>query len=193
MQNRNYTNSDHLLISFDQAVRTLFGSPLATGRPNPAESVAQDEIASPQRSHSAGLMRVNHCGEVCAQALYQGQALTAKLPETRTQMESAATEENDHLLWCKQRLQELDGHTSYLNPAWYLGSFGIGALAGLAGDRWSLGFIAETEHQVVEHLDKHLSEIDVADTKSRAILEQMREDEQQHATAASHHQQVHAV
>jgi ubiquinone biosynthesis monooxygenase Coq7 len=129
-------------------------------------------------------MRVNHAGEVSAQALYQGQALTAKLAEVRGKMERAALEENDHLAWCERRLKELDSHTSMLNPLWYTGSFAIGALAGLAGDKWSLGFVVETERQVVKHLDEHLSRLPEQDRRSRAILEQMKEDETHHATAA---------
>jgi ubiquinone biosynthesis monooxygenase Coq7 len=129
-------------------------------------------------------MRVNHSGEVCAQALYQGQALTARLPVVRERMEQAALEENDHLAWCEQRLHELGSHKSYLNPAWYAGSFAIGALAGLIGDKWSLGFLAETERQVVRHLEGPLGSLPPDDLKSRAILEQMHTDEAQHATLA---------
>jgi ubiquinone biosynthesis monooxygenase Coq7 len=129
-------------------------------------------------------MRINHSGEVAAQGLYQGQALTAKLPEVREKMERAAAEENDHLDWCEQRIHELGTHTSYLNPLWYFGSVAIGATAGFAGDKWSLGFVAETEHQVVRHLDSHLAQISPSDHKSRAILKQMKEDEGHHATVA---------
>ena len=129
-------------------------------------------------------MRIDHTGEVCAQALYQGQALTARLPEVRKKMERAAAEENDHLDWCERRIEELGGRTSLLNPLWYAGSFAIGALAGLAGDKWSLGFVAETEQQVGEHLDEHLEQIPPQDAKSRAILEQMKQDELRHANQA---------
>ena len=129
-------------------------------------------------------MRINHTGEVCAQALYQGQALTARLPQVRNRMERAAAEENDHLDWCEGRLQELDSRTSLLNPIWYAGSFAIGAAAGLAGDKWSLGFVAETEQQVGAHLDDHLNRLPERDSKSRAILEQMKEDEARHADQA---------
>jgi ubiquinone biosynthesis monooxygenase Coq7 len=132
----------------------------------------------------AGLLRVDHAGEVCAQALYQGQALTARRADVRSRLEQAAREENDHLAWCGRRLEELGSHRSLLNPLWYAGSFAIGALAGLAGDRWSLGFLAETERQVVRHLDGHLADLPPDDMKSRAILEQMREDEGRHATTA---------
>ena len=129
-------------------------------------------------------MRVNHAGEVAAQALYQGQAVTARQDSVRAAMEKAALEENDHLAWCAQRIHELSGHPSYLNPAWYAGSFAIGVLAGLAGDAWGLGFVVETEHQVVRHLDNHLRQLPESDLKSRAILEQMRQDESHHATVA---------
>jgi ubiquinone biosynthesis monooxygenase Coq7 len=130
------------------------------------------------------LMRINHTGEVCAQALYQGQALTAKLPEVRQSMERAAQEENDHLAWCDSRLKAPDNRKSLLNPFWYAGSFMIGAAAGLAGDKWSLGFVAETEHQVEDHLENHLKRLPPQDQKSRAVLEQMKEDEIHHATVA---------
>ena len=129
-------------------------------------------------------MRINHAGEICAQGLYQGQAITARLPRVREKMEEAAQEENDHIAWTADRIRELEGHTSYLNPLWYAGSFTLGALAGLAGDRWSLGFVAETEKQVVRHLDNHLSRLSPHDTRSRAILEQMKIDEGKHATVA---------
>jgi len=130
------------------------------------------------------MMRVNHAGEVCAQALYQGQALTARRIETRDQMKQASDEENDHLAWCRQRLDELGGHTSLFNPLWYTGSFAIGAASGLIGDKWSLGFLAETEHQVVKHLERHLRKLPSGDGKSRLILEQMKLDEAQHETSA---------
>jgi ubiquinone biosynthesis monooxygenase Coq7 len=136
------------------------------------------------KARSLNLMRVNHAGEVCAQALYQGQALTARREETRKQMEQAAKEENDHLTWCRHRIHELGGHTSLLNPVWYTGSLAIGAATGLLGDKWSLGFLAETEKQVVKHLDGHLQRIPEGDTRSRAILEQMKVDEAQHRTTA---------
>ena len=129
-------------------------------------------------------MRVNHVGEIAAQALYKAQALTAVDDELKKIMKQSADEEIDHLDWCEQRLNELDGHVSYLMPIWYLGSFGIGVLAGVFGDKWNLGFIAETEHQVVRHLEKHLEELPEGDERSRAILEQMREDESHHAAAA---------
>jgi ubiquinone biosynthesis monooxygenase Coq7 len=184
MNKRDYTAADRLLMGFDQALRTLFGRPQVTERANPAASVEEAELNEHQRDLAARLMRIDHTGEVCAQALYQGQALTAKLPQVRQKMERAAAEENDHLDWCEQRIEELGGRTSLLNPLWYAGSFAIGALAGLAGDKWSLGFVAETEHQVGEHLDGHLEQIPPEDAKSRTILEQMKIDELRHADQA---------
>jgi ubiquinone biosynthesis monooxygenase Coq7 len=136
------------------------------------------------REQSASMMRVNHVGEVCAQALYQGQALTSRSIGVREKMNEAAEEEIDHLNWCFRRIEQLDGHTSYLNPLWYLGSFALGLGAGVAGDRWSLGFLAETERQVVEHLESHLERLPKEDTVSRAIVEQMAEDEAKHAAMA---------
>ena len=184
MTERNYTPFDTLILNVDQAVRTLFGKPQVTERSNPAQGLPETELSPSESHHVAGLMRINHAGEVCAQALYQGQALTARLPEVRTSMDRAAQEENDHLQWCEGRVNELGSHTSYLNPLWYAGSFAIGAIAGVAGDKWSLGFVAETERQVVRHLDSHLGKLPARDEKSRAILEQMREDELRHATIA---------
>ncbi len=181
---RNLTKIDHLLVNLDQGLRTVFGRPQATGRANPAEAVAEGEMEEEERRYAAGLMRVNHAGEVAAQGLYQGQALTARLPEVRSSMEQAATEENDHLVWCEKRVTELGSHTSLLAPVWYLGAFTIGAVAGASGDKWSLGFLAETEQQVVVHLDGHLLDLPPQDGKSRAIVEQMKEDESRHATAA---------
>ena len=181
---RHYSPFDHLLINFDQALRTVFGQPLGTDRANPADAAPEAELSARERTASARMMRVNHTGEVCAQALYQGQALTARLEAVRDDMARAAQEENDHLIWCQQRVEELGTHTSYLNPLFYVGSFSLGALAGAVGDQWSLGFVAETERQVVEHLDGHLRRMASADRKSRAILEQMKIDEQRHGTAA---------
>lgn len=180
---RTHTPLDRLFGRLDEALRTALGPAAAPERPNPA--VGTDaELSTEEQLLAQRLMRVNHAGEICAQALYQGQALSARDPEIRGRLERAACEENDHLAWTEQRLRELGGHTSYLNPAWYAGSFAIGAFAGLAGDRWSLGFLAETERQVVRHLDGHLKKLPVADRRSRAILEQMREDEGRHATVA---------
>ena len=187
MQNnspRHFTPIDNLLMQVDTGLRTLFGKPSVTERSNPEEAVAEGELSATEKVLAGRLMRINHSGEVAAQGLYQGQALTAKLPEVREKMERAAQEENDHLAWCEQRIHELGTHTSYLNPLWYLGSVAIGASAGLAGDKWSLGFVAETERQVVRHLDSHLTQVAEQDNKSRAILEQMKEDEGHHATVA---------
>jgi ubiquinone biosynthesis monooxygenase Coq7 len=175
---------DSLIIQLDQALRTLVPGSVSATRPNPADAAEPVELARDETRHAAGLMRINHTGEVCAQALYQGQALTAKLPEVRASMEQAAREESDHLGWCETRLKELGSQPSLLNPLWYGMSFGLGALAGLAGDKWSLGFVAETEQQVCKHLDEHLQRLPAADQKSRRILEQMRSDENRHATVA---------
>jgi len=185
MQRRQYSPFDQLVMSADQALRTLAGKPLVTERPNPAQACAeQPELTEAEKDESIRLMRVNHSGEVAAQALYQGQALTARLDAVRERMERAAAEENDHLEWCEQRIRELGGRLSLLNPVWYLGSFAIGAAAGIAGDRWSLGFVAETEQQVTEHLSSHLQRIAAKDVKSRAILEQMKIDETEHGATA---------
>jgi 3-demethoxyubiquinol 3-hydroxylase len=184
MTTRKYNIADHFLIGFDNAVRTLIGRPQVTERQNPAEGIEEAELSDQERDLTARLMRINHTGEVCAQALYQGQALTARLPEVREQMERAAQEENDHLAWCENRLDELNDRKSLLNPLWYASSFMLGAAAGLAGDKWSLGFVAETEHQVESHLEDHINQIPQQDKKSHAVLEQMKIDEAQHATMA---------
>jgi ubiquinone biosynthesis monooxygenase Coq7 len=184
MNSRDYSPLDRLLIGIDQAVRTVFGRPQVTERHNPANGLEDPPLEDAEREESARLMRINHTGEVCAQALYQGQALTAKLPDVRSSMERAAAEENDHLDWCERRIRELGGRTSLLNPLWYGGAFAIGAVAGLAGDKWSLGFVAETEHQVGDHLQDHLQRLSAEDDRSRAILEQMHQDEMQHASQA---------
>lgn len=175
---------DQLLIGFGQALTTVFGYPPSTGRADPAQSIEEPSLSDAERRLSAALMRVNHTGEVCAQALYQGQALTARDPQVRLAMRRASDEENDHLLWTAARVRALNSHTSYLNPLWYGGSFALGALAGLAGDSWSLGFLAETERQVVTHLEGHLTRLSENDGPSRAVLEVMKQDEAQHATTA---------
>lgn len=184
MEQRPYSPADRLILQMDRALRTLLPGSAQAGRPSPAEPIDEPELDDSARRRSAGLMRINHTGEVCAQALYQGQALTARLADVRQSMDEAAAEEVDHLAWCETRLRELDSHTSYLNPAWYAMSFGLGAAAGLAGDRWSLGFVAETEEQVCEHLRDHLQQLPETDTRSRVILEQMIKDEQQHGESA---------
>jgi ubiquinone biosynthesis monooxygenase Coq7 len=184
MEQRHYSPLDHLLIQLDVGLRTVFGRPQVTERRDPADDVTEADLSDAERDLAARLMRINHAGEVAAQGLYQGQALTAKLPQVRDKMDRAALEENDHLAWCEKRTRELGSHTSFLNPFWYAGSLAIGALAGAAGDKWSLGFVAETEHQVVRHLDDHLARLPEHDEKSRAILQQMMVDEGQHATHA---------
>jgi len=153
-------------------------------RPYPADKTKEEPLNEFEKNHSAGLMRVNHSGEVCAQALYRGQALTAKLADTRTKMEQAASEELDHLSWCNKRLEELNSHPSLLNPIWYGMSFSLGAVAGLIGDNWSLGFVHETEEQVVKHLDGHLEKLSNKDLKTRRVIEQMRVDEERHSNEA---------
>jgi ubiquinone biosynthesis monooxygenase Coq7 len=187
MQTRQIHPVDKLLTQADAALRTIFGSPPLSGRPDPATNIAETSLSASEKKHTTGLMRVNHAGEVSAQGLYQGQALTAKLPDVRLKMEQAAIEENDHLAWCAKRLKELDAHESLFNPIWYTGSFLIGAAAGMLGDKWSLGFVAETEHQVVRHLEEHLVSLSDNDERSRAILQQMKIDEAKHATTALHH------
>ena len=173
-------------MHLDTGLRTVFGRPRVTERPNPAEQTEETELTQAEKELAGRLMRINHAGEVAAQGLYEGQALTARLPDVRDKMERAAMEENDHLAWCESRINELGSHKSLLNPLWYGGSLAIGAIAGLAGDKWSLGFVTETERQVVRHLDTHLALLSEKDQKSRAILEQMKEDEGHHATTALH-------
>lgn len=180
---RQYTGIDKLINSFDQALRSLVPGATSAQRSNPSEDTTT-QLAVSEARHVAGLMRVNHSGEVCAQALYHGQALTAKLPKVRQEMQFAAIEEQDHLAWCEDRLKELDSHTSLFNPVWYGLSFGMGALAGLAGDKYSLGFVAETERQVSMHLQQHISELPPQDERSRKILVQMNEDELHHRDTA---------
>jgi ubiquinone biosynthesis monooxygenase Coq7 len=172
---------DQILVSVDRALRALL-APAQASRPAPGQPAAVPDPA--QRRHAASLMRVNHAGEIAAQGLYHGQALVARNPATRALLEQAAREETDHLAWCEQRLRELDDRPSLLDPLWYAGSFAIGALAGLTGDRYSLGFVAETERQVERHLDHHLEQLPAEDQRSRSILEQMRADEQAHGQLA---------
>lgn len=180
---RHYTGLDKFIHSFDQALRSLVPGVTSAQRDNPGQN-APTQLAVSEARHVAGLMRVNHSGEVCAQALYHGQALTAKLPNVRREMEHAAIEEQDHLAWCEDRLKELDSHTSLLNPVWYGLSFGMGAIAGIAGDKYSLGFVAETERQVSLHLEDHIRQLPAHDERSRKILEQMNEDELHHRDTA---------
>lgn len=184
MASRHFSTTDKLVSVLDEGLRTVFGPAPRSERPSPARDVEDVELSDRERRIAGQFMRVDHAGEVCAQALYQGQALTARLPTVREKMQQAAQEENDHLAWTAERLAQLGAHQSYLNPLWYAGSFTIGAIAGAVGDKWSLGFVVETEKQVIEHLDGHLRELSDKDCKSRVILEQMREDEAHHATTA---------
>ena len=176
---------DKLIINADRALRTLAaGGQMTCERHSPARHLQEVDLSEAERKKSAALMRVNHTGEVCAQALYQGQSLAARLPDVRAEMEKAAKEEIDHLVWCQERIDSLGSHTSYLNPLWYGLSFAIGASAGLVSDKVSLGFVAATEDQVCKHLQDHLQELPQGDVKSRAVVEQMLEDEARHATMA---------
>ena len=175
---------DRLIVGFDRALRTLSGTASAA-RPNPAAGIVGEELTPEERRHAAGLMRVNHTGEVCAQALYQAQALAARNPDVRDSFAAAAREEEDHLAWTQERLAELGGRTSLANPLWYLGSFAIGIAAGLTGDRGNLGFVVETERQVEEHLSSHIDRLPAGDSRSRAIVAAMRDDEIRHGMAAS--------
>lgn len=177
---------DDLIIGFDRGLRTLF-APARSTRPVPGEGLQDADMSPAQRTLAAALMRVNHTGEVCAQALYQGQAMTARDSGARAALEEAAREETEHLAWTEHRITELGGRKSLLNPLFYAGSFAIGAAAGALGDRWNLGFLAETERQVVKHLEGHLERLPADDRKSRAIVEQMRDDEARHATTALRH------
>ncbi len=177
---------DRLIIVFDRGLRTVF-APAQMLRPVPGEALPDAPLDERERSRAAALMRVNHSGEICAQALYEGQALTARDSSAREALAKAAQEETEHLAWTARRIEELGGRESLLNPLWYAGSFAIGAAAGLLGDRWNLGFLAETERQVVAHLDGHLQKLHAEDQKSRAILEQMKDDETHHATSALKH------
>ncbi|QWE16807.1 2-polyprenyl-3-methyl-6-methoxy-1,4-benzoquinone monooxygenase [Polynucleobacter sp. AP-Nino-20-G2] len=175
---------DRFIIEFDTALRSVAGGANAQ-RPMPgSEANAAAFMDAKEREHAAGLMRVNHVGEVCAQALYQSQKLVARNPEIRQMLDHSGQEEMDHLAWCETRLHELGSHASYLNPIWYAGSFAIGIIAGLGGDRWSLGFVAETEKQVENHLEGHLEKLPKEDQRSRAIVDQMRVDEIEHGQAA---------
>lgn len=182
---RKITILDTLISEVDNALRTLLPPKKRMSvRCSPALHLRDTSLSSQEKKHTAGLMRVNHTGEVCAQALYQGQALTAQLTHIKKQMHDAAAEEIDHLAWCEERLDELGSKPSILNPIWYSGSLMLGALAGLAGDKVSLGFVAETERQVSVHLQHHLQKITTKDKKSQAILKKMQEDEEQHAAEA---------
>jgi ubiquinone biosynthesis monooxygenase Coq7 len=185
MNSRTYSRLDRTLMGLDQTLRTLFGRPLVTERTRPGISQDEVDLTDEERRHVARLMRINHTGEVCAQALYQGQALTARTEEVRARLERSALEENDHLAWCEARIQELGGRKSLLNPLWYAGSFAMGTVAGVAGDKWSLGFVVETERQVEDHLEEHIAQIPADDQRTQAILEQMKADEIHHAEVAN--------
>jgi len=174
---------DRLITEFDKGLRTLMAEQ-HSGRPHPDKGQQEAPMAEDEKRHAAALMRINHCGEVCAQALYNGQSLTSRNPEVVAALRQASQEETEHLAWCEKRIGELGGRKSLLNPLWYTGSFAMGALAGALGDKWNLGFLAETENQVARHLQKHLDILPTDDAKSRAILEQMHIDETQHAQTA---------
>lgn len=177
---------DKIIIEFDKGLRTVLAEARSV-RPYPDHDKTGQPLSESEQRHAAALMRINHSGEVCAQALYNGQALTTRNPATEAALREAACEETEHLAWCEKRLRELGSHKSLLNPLWYAGSFTLGALAGALGDKWNLGFLAETENQVGKHIEGHLQRLPPQDDKSRAILEQMKIDEAKHATTALHH------
>ena len=184
MEHRQLSPLDKLLIGASNALRTVAAPAGRPARSNPAENIADTDLDTKQKKHAAGLMRVNHAGEVAAQALYQGHATVARDKTIEDQMQRAADEEFDHLAWCEQRIRELGSQPSLLSPLWYAGAYAIGAASGVLGDKWSLGFIAETEKQVCSHLDSHLEQLPDEDAKSRAILKQMRDEEEEHGENA---------
>jgi ubiquinone biosynthesis monooxygenase Coq7 len=177
-------NPDKLIATFDAGLRTVFAHAQATRR-RPDAALDEPTLDDTSKKHAAALMRINHVGEVCAQALYSGQALTSRSPHIVKALEHAAAEETDHLAWCEARIDELGGRKSLLNPLWYAGSFTLGAIAGALGDKWNLGFLAETENQVSQHLQNHLSQLDETDIKTRTIVQQMQQDEVGHAAEAN--------
>lgn len=177
---------DRAIIELDRALRTLL-APASSVRPHPGGLAQEGDLQPAERNHAIGLMRINHSGEICAQALYQGQALTSRDPVIRAALRIAADEETEHLAWTERRIAEMGGRKSLLNPLWYFGSLSFGVLAGRFGDRWSLGFLAETEKQVELHLDEHLRSLPPGDIRSRAIVDQMRQDEIRHAEMAVRH------
>lgn len=177
---------DRFIVEFDRALRSLAGTAISAAE-TPGQELPEAQLPEPQRRHAAALMRVNHTGEICAQALYSGQAMTARSDATRSVLQRAGEEEAQHLAWTAARVESLGGRLSVLNPAFYAGAFFIGAVSGAAGDRWSLGFLAETERQVEAHLDGHLQSLPAADQKSRAVVERMKQDEARHATSATAH------
>ncbi len=177
---------DHFIVEFDTALRTLFAKPHSV-RQHPDSAIAEADLSDTEKKHASALMRVNHTGEVCAQALYSGQSLTAHHPEITSALKQAALEETEHLAWCETRIAALGGRTSALNPLFYAGSFTLGAVAGALGDKWNLGFLAETEQQVGAHLASHLELLPETDLKTRSIITQMQQDEAEHATLAKQH------
>jgi ubiquinone biosynthesis monooxygenase Coq7 len=176
-------SAEQFIVEFDRALRTVF-APARSQRPVPGGELPEADLSDQEKAHVSGLMRVNHVGEICAQALYQGQALTSRNPSVREALRSAADEETEHLAWTEQRLAELGGRKSLLNPVWYVGALSMGILAGRLGERWNLGFLAETERQVEAHLDSHLECLPERDGRSREIVDQMRRDEIEHAETA---------
>ena len=184
MKKRTLSFADKLILQIDQGLRAISGATPPATRDYPAKDIQQTPMTEKEKKHVAGLMRINHTGEVCAQALYQGQALVARSKTLQQRLKQSADEELDHLNWCQQRLNELDSHVSYFNPLWHFGALSLGMIAGIAGDKWNLGFLAETEHQVVKHLEDHLQQLPEQDERDRRILEQMREDEAHHADIA---------
>ena len=184
MERRQLSPLDKLLIGANNALRTVATAAGRPARSNPAENIAETGLDADQKRHAAGLMRVNHAGEIAAQALYQGHATVARDKNIEEQMQRAADEEFDHLAWCEQRIHELGFQPSRLSPLWYAGAYAIGAASGVLGDKWSLGFIAETEKQVCSHLDSHLEQLPEVDEKSRAIVKQMRDEEEEHGENA---------
>lgn len=179
-----YSFLDRLCIGLDQAIRALSNQAKTTGQPYPAKAILNTDLTEKEYKHAAGLMRINHAGEICAQALYHGQGVVSHTEQVQKKLSAAAIEEGDHLAWCHKRLIELNSHPSYLNPLWYTGSFCIGMVAGVIGDQWSLGFVAETERQVIKHLKNQLSALPPADKRSYAILQQMEKDEAKHRDEA---------
>lgn len=174
---------DKLITTFDKGLRTVF-TQASAGRQRPDAHIEELPLTETEKNQAAALMRINHVGEVCAQALYSGQALTSRNPQIVQSLQKAANEETDHLAWCEARINELGGRKSWLNPVWYAGSFALGAAAGALDDKWNLGFLAETEHQVSNHLQRHLTKLSDSDTKTRAIIGQMQQDEAEHALEA---------
>lgn len=179
-------NLDSLILAVDNGLRTVF-APAQSARAMPGKSLVEEPLTEIEKKHAAGLMRINHVGEVCAQALYQGQSMTARNPIAKAALAEAAREETEHLAWCEVRINALGGRKSLLNPVWYASSLAVGMAAGALGDKWNLGFLAETERQVGAHLATHLTELPVADVKSRAVVEQMQQDEARHAETATAH------